>query len=73
MRHTVIDEMTSSPAKLEIAAGGRQQYLFDAAAASGLRRAGARRIVSTDSCRHPTNGIQLAGLLAGALREEIAP
>ena len=47
--------------------------LFDAAAASGLRRAGARRIVSTDSCRHPTNGIQLAGLLAGALREEIAP
>jgi ribose-phosphate pyrophosphokinase len=47
--------------------------LFSPQTASTLRQAGVRRIVSTDSCRHPTNGIQLAGLLASALREEIAP
>jgi ribose-phosphate pyrophosphokinase len=47
--------------------------LFNPQTATALRQAGVRRIVSTDSCRHPTNGIQLAGLLASALREEIAP
>lgn len=43
--------------------------LFDAATAERLRRAGARRLISTDSCRHPSNAAPLAGLLAEALRE----
>lgn len=46
--------------------------LFDAGVEADLRRAGAERIVSTDSCDHPTNDLQLAGPLAGALQEEIA-
>jgi len=45
--------------------------LFDEAAHRRLLAAGARRIVSTDSCEHPTNAIPLAGLLAGALRDEL--
>jgi len=45
--------------------------LFDARTEARLMRAGARRIVSTDSCEHPTNAIHLAGLLAGALRQEL--
>jgi len=45
--------------------------LYDAAAATRLRRAGIRQVVSTDSCHHPSNSLFLAGLLAGALREEI--
>jgi ribose-phosphate pyrophosphokinase len=47
--------------------------LFSSAVEADLRAAGARRIVSTDSCDHPTNDLQLAGLLAGALQEEITP
>lgn len=47
--------------------------LFDPAAAARLRHAGVRRLVSTDSCRHPSNGLFLAGLLAGALRKELEP
>lgn len=45
--------------------------LFDARAEARLMRAGARRIVSTDSCEHPTNAIHLASLIAGALEEEL--
>lgn len=47
--------------------------LFDEEALVRLKRAGARRIVSSDSCRHPTNAAPLAGLLAAALREELRP
>lgn len=47
--------------------------LFSAAVETDLRQAGAWRIISTDSCDHPTNDLQLAGLLAGALQEEITP
>ena len=36
-----------------------------------LRRAGARRIVSSDSIAHATNGLPLAGRLAEALRDEV--
>lgn len=36
-----------------------------------LRRAGARSVISTDSCAHPTNAIHLASLLAGALSQEL--
>lgn len=35
-----------------------------------LRSAGARRIISSDSVPHPTNAMELAGVLASALREE---
>jgi ribose-phosphate pyrophosphokinase len=45
--------------------------LFDARTEARLMRAGARRVASTDSCEHPTNAIHLAGLLAGALQEEL--
>jgi len=46
--------------------------LFDAEAEARLKAAGAARIVSTDSCAHPTNAVALAPLLAGALRSETA-
>jgi len=45
--------------------------LFDDAAQVRLERAGVRRIVSSDSCRHGSNGAPLAGLLAAALRREV--
>lgn len=45
--------------------------LFDDEAQARLKGAGARRIVSSDSCRHPTNAAPLAGLLAAALRDEL--
>lgn len=45
--------------------------LFDAEVQARLTAAGAARIVSTDSCAHPTNAIHLAGLIAGALEEEL--
>lgn len=45
--------------------------LFDDAAATSLRHAGISRIASTDSCRHPTNRIYIAGLLADALRKDL--
>jgi ribose-phosphate pyrophosphokinase len=41
--------------------------LFDPQAEDRLRRAGARRIVSTDSCPHPSNTIPLAAALAEAV------
>ncbi len=46
--------------------------LMDDAALARLRGAGAGRVVSTDSCIHPTNGAPLADLLAGALRNELS-
>jgi ribose-phosphate pyrophosphokinase len=36
-----------------------------------LLAAGARRIISSDSCEHPTNGVWLASLLATTLRTEV--
>jgi len=46
--------------------------LFDAAVEVRLRAAGARRIVSSDSALHATNGLALAGPLAAILRDELA-
>lgn len=46
--------------------------LFDGETARRLREAGVEHVASTDSCPHPTNEIALAGLLAGALRQEFA-
>ncbi|MGZ6049839.1 MAG: ribose-phosphate diphosphokinase [Phenylobacterium sp.] len=46
--------------------------LFSRETANLLRKAGAASVVSTDSCAHPTNRIQLAGLLADALQDEVA-
>lgn len=45
--------------------------LFDAAALGRLRAAGAGRILSSDSVPHPTNTLELAGMLAAALQDEI--
>ena len=45
--------------------------LMDDEATQGLMRAGARRIVSTDSVAHPTNAAPLAATLAGAVRQMI--
>lgn len=42
--------------------------LMDPAATRRLRRAGARRVISTDSVRHSTNAAHLAPLLAEAVR-----
>lgn len=47
--------------------------LFDSEAEARLRAAGARRILSSDSAPHPTNAMELAGVLAAALREETTP
>jgi ribose-phosphate pyrophosphokinase len=80
----LVDDICSSGATLEQAlvhlraAGARRidlavvHALFDEATDARLRRAGADRIISTDSCSHPTNTISLAPLLAEALTREIA-
>jgi ribose-phosphate pyrophosphokinase len=47
--------------------------LFSAETSHALTRAGLTRIASTDSCRHPSNRIYLASLLAEALQEELDP
>lgn len=44
--------------------------LFGADVEARLRAAGARRILSSDSVPNPTNAMELAGVLATALREE---
>lgn len=80
-RHVVLlDDICSSGATLEAALRQLRDLgaalvdlavahaLFDPAAEARLRRAGARRIISTDSCLHPTNAAPLAPLLADALR-----
>jgi ribose-phosphate pyrophosphokinase len=45
--------------------------LFDAKAELRLHAAGVRRITSSDSISHHTNGLELAGVLADTLRDEI--
>lgn len=45
--------------------------LFDAGTEARLKDVGARRIISTDSCAHPTNAIPLAGLIAAGLEQEL--
>jgi ribose-phosphate pyrophosphokinase len=84
-RAVLVDDICSSGATLLAAAQALQgcgtqsieilvaHALFDTAVGVELRRAGVQRIVSTDSCAHPTNDLQLAGLLADALQEEIIP
>lgn len=44
--------------------------LFASDVEARLRAAGARRILSSDSVPHPTNAMELAGVLAAALRAE---
>lgn len=80
-RVVLADDICSSGATLEAAARKLRDLgaasidvavvhaLFDAACETRLRAAGVRRIVSTDSCPHPTNAAPLAALLAQALRD----
>jgi ribose-phosphate pyrophosphokinase len=81
-RHVVIfDDICSTGATLEAAALKLRTLgaatidvvvahaLFDAACAARLRQAGIRKLLSTDSCPHPTNAAPLAPLLAQALRD----
>jgi len=79
----IIDDIASSGETLERAvelarrAGAASidvaiaHALMDVAATRRVVRAGARRIVSTDSVRHATNGAELAPLLAKAVRAMI--
>lgn len=46
--------------------------MFDAGALDHLRAAGAGRVLSSDSVPHLTNTLELAGVLAAALQNEIA-
>lgn len=80
-RAILVDDICSSGGTLELAARHLREAgaasvevavthaLFDAAAETRLQLAGVRRILSTDSCPHPTNAAPLAPLLASALRE----
>jgi ribose-phosphate pyrophosphokinase len=82
-RVALVDDICSSGATLEAAVrlvAGRGaasveiavvHALFTEDAGARLRAAGASKIVSTDSCEHPTNAIRLAGVLAAALAEEL--
>ena len=81
----MIDDIVStggtaaSAAKLLIETGARTvdlvvvHALFDQVAARKLAAAGVRRVLSTDSVRHPSNHFGLTTLLAQALRQELAP
>lgn len=78
----ILDDVCSSGGTLERAiallrqAGARSvdvavaHALFDADVEARLRAAGARRILSSDSAPHPTNAMELAEVLAAALRAE---
>jgi ribose-phosphate pyrophosphokinase len=80
-RIVLVDDICSSGATLEAAARRLRDLgaasidaavahaLLDAACEARLRAAGVRRMVSTDSCPHPTNAAPLAALLAEALRD----
>lgn len=46
--------------------------LFDASTADRLKQAGIEKIASTDSVVHPSNVVELAGLLAQSLESELA-
>lgn len=84
-RAVIIDDICSSGGTLEAAielalAQGAERVevavahaLFDWAAARRLAEAGASRVISTDSCPHPSNAVALAPILAAALTEEISP
>ena len=77
----LVDDVCSSGATLAVAArlleaGGAVSVealvvhaLHDEAAATAMERAGIRRLRSTDSILHPSNGASLAPLLAEAVRE----
>jgi ribose-phosphate pyrophosphokinase len=79
----LVDDICSSGATLTVAAGllreagaasidvGVVHALFSAETEARLRAAGVRRIVSTNSVRHPTNSAHLAEVLAAALRDEV--
>lgn len=81
-RVILVDDICSSGATLALATARMLEKgaatveiavthaLFDAATEARLRAAGAARIVSTDSCAHPTNAAPLAPRLAGALAQE---
>jgi ribose-phosphate pyrophosphokinase len=78
----LVDDICSSGGTLEAALGLLAAHgagpmdvvvthaLFDEQARLRLVKAGARDILSTDSCAHPAGVIPLAGMLAGALAEE---
>jgi ribose-phosphate pyrophosphokinase len=57
--------MRAGAARVDVAA---THALFSDDAGRALRAAGVRRIWTTDSVRHSTNAIRLAGLIAGELR-----
>ncbi len=79
----IIDDVASSGQTLEQVVGLARgagaatidiavaHALMSEAATDGLERAGARRIVSTNSVRHSTNAAQLAPRLAEAVRQMI--
>jgi ribose-phosphate pyrophosphokinase len=79
----LVDDICSSGATLTVATGllreagaasidvGVVHALFSAETEARLRAAGVRRIVSTNSVRHPTNHAHLAEVLAAALRDEV--
>lgn len=81
-RAVIVDDICSTGATLIAAtrrlraakAGSIEIVIVHALSRPGLgaalRRAGAASVVSTDSCAHPTNAIQLAPLLAAALASE---
>ncbi|ACG76876.1 phosphoribosylpyrophosphate synthetase [Phenylobacterium zucineum HLK1] len=81
-RAILVDDICSSGATLAlaarrlVAAGAASveiavtHALFEPSADARLRAAGVQRIVSTDSCPHPTNAVALAPLLAVALAGE---
>ena len=78
-RVVLVDDICSSGATLAAAAEVAIQAgaasveaavvhaLFDDAVAAKLKAAGISRIVSTDSCSHPTNKAPLAAVLSGGL------
>lgn len=84
-RAVLVDDICSSGATLQAALEALRRHgaatvdvavvhaLFDSETQGRLASAGARRIISTDSCPHPTNTVHLARLLVGALKEELLP
>lgn len=83
-RAVIVDDVVSSGATILAAAEtlkragaasvevGVVHALFSPEIGERLKAAGVARIVSTDSVAHPTNAAHLAGILAEALREELA-